>query len=131
MTFNYTKSVAKSQRADEALKELRALEGDERFDLRGALLCLESAPVNEENALILHREYYGPVDDDPCDAQIIRVFNLIDTIIAADFSRDDITTLAIEQSLCPLHFVDWAICFDDQDASCAQIRAIYPHHHDT
>lgn len=48
-----------------------------------------------------------------------------------DFARDELTALCIELSLCPLHRIDWAICFDDQDPECDQIRAIYPNSHDT
>lgn len=47
------------------------------------------------------------------------------------FSRGTLTELAISMSLCPLHFVDWAICFDDTDPECSQIREIYPYSHDT
>lgn len=45
--------------------------------------------------------------------------------------KDSLTELAIHLSLCPLHFVDWAICFDDADPGCSQIREIYPNSHDT
>lgn len=45
--------------------------------------------------------------------------------------RDKLTQLMIDASLCPLHFCDWASCFDDDDAECSAIRAIYPHSHDT
>jgi hypothetical protein len=49
-----------------------------------------------------------------------------------DLARDDLTDLCIQRlSLCPIHRVDWAICFDDQPADCAQIRYIYPCSHDT
>lgn len=41
---------------------------------------------------------------------------------------EQITELALMHSLCPLHRIDYAICFDDDDAECAQIRAIHPSH---
>lgn len=44
---------------------------------------------------------------------------------------DDLSKLAMEHSLCPIHFIDWAICFDDELEDCAQVRAIFPNHHDT
>ena len=50
---------------------------------------------------------------------------------AANYGRDEISHLAMQHSLCPVHYVDWAICFDDEDPECAQIRAIFPHGHDT
>lgn len=48
-----------------------------------------------------------------------------------EFYRDAISELAMGLSLCPMHFVDWAICFDDADPSCAQIRECFPYSHDT
>ena len=51
------------------------------------------------------------------------------TIWDYDFYRDEISQLAMAMSLCPLHFCDWASCFDDEDEECAQIQAIFPHSH--
>lgn len=51
---------------------------------------------------------------------------LIDDAMTHD--RDAISQLALEHSLCPLHFIDYAICFDDDDAECATIRMIFPSH---
>jgi hypothetical protein len=31
-------------------------------------------------------------------------------------------------SLCPIHNVDYAACFDDDDPTCAQVRLIHPGH---
>lgn len=42
--------------------------------------------------------------------------------------RELITELALAYSLCPMHFCDYAICFDDEDAECAAIRHIHPAH---
>jgi hypothetical protein len=53
------------------------------------------------------------------------------TIWAYGWLRDEISQIAMELSLCPMHFCDWAACFDDEDDDCAQIRAIFPHGHDT
>lgn len=44
---------------------------------------------------------------------------------------DELSNLAMEFSLCPIHFVDWAICFDDENPECDQVRRIFPNHHDT
>lgn len=38
------------------------------------------------------------------------------------------TELALAESLCPMHFIDYAICFDDNDPECAAIRHIHPSH---
>jgi hypothetical protein len=42
--------------------------------------------------------------------------------------REELTELALSMSLCPLHLCDYAICFDDEDPECAQIREIHPGH---
>lgn len=47
------------------------------------------------------------------------------------WERDRLTEVAMQLSLCPIHFCDWAICFDDENPDCDQIRAIFPHNHDT
>lgn len=38
------------------------------------------------------------------------------------------TSRLLSYSLCPMHQVDYAICFDDQNPACASIRAAYPEH---
>jgi hypothetical protein len=38
------------------------------------------------------------------------------------------TELALADSLCPMHFIDYAICFDDETPECAAIRSIHPSH---
>lgn len=42
--------------------------------------------------------------------------------------RESVTQLALELSICPLHFIDYAICFDDEDEECKAIRQIHPSH---
>jgi hypothetical protein len=46
-------------------------------------------------------------------------------------ARDLVSEMAMSLSLCPVHFIDWAICFDDEDPECGQVRAIFPQSHDT
>jgi hypothetical protein len=41
---------------------------------------------------------------------------------------ETITQLALDRSLCPVHFCDYAICFDDEDPGCEQVRAVHPAH---
>lgn len=43
-------------------------------------------------------------------------------------TRDELSMMRLEYSLCPYHATDYAICFDDDDDDCAQIRAIFPSH---
>jgi hypothetical protein len=46
----------------------------------------------------------------------------------ASTDRELLTTMLLDASLCPLHRIDYAICFDDDDAECAAIRTIHPSH---
>ena len=63
--------------------------------------------------------------------EYLGIYYLYDKLRKEEFGRDEVSRLAIEQSLCPVHFVDWAICFDDNNVGCTQVRAIFPHGHDT
>jgi hypothetical protein len=87
------------------------------------------------------------LDDDDCDAAIRyllidRNYDLTDffTPNIASLMRDRLlamldrlttderSTLMLAQSLCPIHAIDYAICFDDDDAECAAIRTAFPSH---
>ena len=39
--------------------------------------------------------------------------------------REEVTEIALQQSLCPIHFIDYAICFDDMPEDCDQVREIH------
>lgn len=43
-------------------------------------------------------------------------------------NREELTTLCLDHSLCPLHRWDYAICFDDDNDECRSIRIIHPSH---
>jgi len=43
-------------------------------------------------------------------------------------ARQSLSLLALDNSLCPMHMIDYAICFDDDDPDCAMIRAFFPSH---
>lgn len=65
------------------------------------------------------------------EAEIRETIELLVLISGNEYLTDYLSDLAMGMSLCPIHFVDWAICFDDQPDECSQIRAIFPHSHDT
>lgn len=49
----------------------------------------------------------------------------------ADLSTADrelLTTACLALSLCPVHLIDYAICFDDEPDACAAVRLIHPAH---
>lgn len=64
----------------------------------------------------------------PSEYTAQKVFDLYCDLLLDKWGRETITTLALEASLCPIHFVDYAICFDDQDPECNQIRVVHPSH---
>lgn len=41
-------------------------------------------------------------------------------------ARTQLTELCLSLELCPLHRVDYAICFDDDDEECRAIRLVHP-----
>jgi len=43
-------------------------------------------------------------------------------------AREALTETALSLSLCPLHLIDYAICFDDQTPECEAIRQVHPTH---
>lgn len=44
------------------------------------------------------------------------------------YARHALSDLCLNYSLCPLHRIDYAICFDDRDSECANIRICFPIH---
>lgn len=43
-------------------------------------------------------------------------------------AREFLTEIALAFSLCPIHFCDYAICFDDGASECHMVRVIHPCH---
>lgn len=59
--------------------------------------------------------------------RIRTALTLINALIdAAD--AESLTRMRLDRSICPMHAIDYAICFDDDDDACAAIRAIHPDH---
>ena len=54
--------------------------------------------------------------------------DLLTALIDAPFSTEYLTAYSLDNSLCPMHNIDYAACFDDDDPDCAAIRAIHPSH---
>lgn len=50
------------------------------------------------------------------------------TAMHPDTLTDCLTELFLDNSICPMHRCDYAICFDDDDPECAAIRLIHPSH---
>ena len=45
-----------------------------------------------------------------------------------DSERHELSELALSLSLCPMHLIDYAICFDDENDECALLRSFFPLH---
>ena len=92
---------------------------------RDLLIDHESDPISPD-------DYNGP-DTTP---RMIAGLSYVDrtlrealTVLHADpYSRHWLSMQYLENSLCPVHHIDYAICFDDQDPECALIREYFPSH---
>jgi hypothetical protein len=84
--------------------------------LRDLLIDRDYAPTHTEHSF-----------DSP-DYAYATIRALLATIDDYPYSRDDLTRLLLDNSLCPLHAIDYAICFDDDDPDCTAIRTIHPSH---
>lgn len=71
------------------------------------------------------------LDEETPAGEFYDLVTAVTAIFSYEYGRDEVSQLAMDLSLCPMHFVDWAICFDDEDPTCEQIRAVFPHSHDT
>lgn len=125
---DYEAQMARSKRASEALENLRAiLEKDDDAAWSTVRGCLIALSYDADVTVLDERDF----DADCSEQDRLEIVNAICALWASRYHRDDLSILAMSFSLCPMHFVDWAICFDDQDPDCSQIRDIFPTHHDT
>jgi len=84
-------------------------------------LTIDCDAANDIRSLLID------IDDD--DMQSLNAADRTAAIaLIESLDRDTLTELLLDHSLCPLHAIDYAICFDDDDPTCAQIRAIHPSH---
>lgn len=111
-------------------------------DISTAIKELEG--VNDDGllrSLFLERHHSGPVSDDWVKGELddkygpeidlklaLRIRDLLEIVWSGDYTTDWVSTQALNMSLCPIHFVDYAACFDDDDPECDQIRACFPSH---
>lgn len=68
---------------------------------------------------------------DPYDAPAIAydfLRTLLADIDAAPYMTQRLSMLLLDNSLCPMHAIDYAICFDDDEPDCATLRAFFPDH---
>lgn len=137
---------------DAFVTEGNEADGDRRMELIRVLLCdidhLEKENRRQDLTYDNYIDTYHPdellqdvsISDSlreyelqmrPTRGEFYRAMTLIREMLDDEYRRDDLSHLLMQHSLCPMHFCDWAICFDDDDPECSQIRAIFPHGHDT
>jgi len=114
---------------------------DDSFDsiLRDMLIAFEDSDFDIRSFLteqtkwgIYARNTYGDYWHTPRYLDLIRAWKMLCYLADPEnYARDELSQLYMRHSLCPMHHIDWAICFDDQDAECSAIRSIFPHSHDT
>lgn len=96
--------------AEAAISEARQAELNEAEAERAILICDDSTELQA-----LAAEFGAKM-----------ITDIAFRIAALD--REAETALLLAHSLCPLHRIDYAICFDDEDPECEAIRAIHPDH---
>lgn len=90
--------------------------------MRDLLICSDLAAFDAAS----FTEYYDAESDDDANAIADRIRPLLDEM--RDNYRDAFSMLCLDFSLCPMHTIDYAICFDDETPDCAAIRACFPSH---
>jgi hypothetical protein len=75
-------------------------------------------------------EPYEKETDEAIDAaDIMAAQMLVTQLKESDYDgREYLTELCLNVSLCPMHFGDYASCFDDENPECAAIRVVHPLH---
>jgi len=98
-------------------------------------LCLHSLAASALRDLLIDRDASAsdprdsdpfPLDAPPFIYDTLRA--LLSIIDAAPYMTERMTAMLLDNSLCPMHAIDYAICFDDDDPDCAAIRTIHPSH---
>jgi hypothetical protein len=105
----------------------------DRFNARIAELDETIDPARDDDPIrdtLLHLD--SPIDaeldyDCTIDPILHETANIIRNATITPY-RERLTEIALIASLCPMHFCDYAICFDDDDPECASIRLIHPNH---
>jgi hypothetical protein len=116
--------------------QLNALSDECSFLAR--TLMISARPINSpyyyEPALTIPDESFALDCDemnenlDPTETPITHETARYIRLLIESLDRDSASQYALSLSLCPIHLIDYAICFDDNPAECAQIRKYFPSH---
>lgn len=93
-----------------------------------AMISILTDPDNDPDSLNACALRSLLIDPDAPDSYDPTPYDTIlaDCIRALD--TQSLSMLLLDYSLCPLHRIDYAICFDDRDPDCAAIRDTFPNH---
>lgn len=119
MTNHRTHPICDNERSHYATHPLESLNS----------IRTDSDLSNAQREMLMMLEMTDTEILDSLDDDSLNLLDLRRSLICLrSLDREQITQLALDHSLCPLHLIDYAICFDDNDADCAQIRLIHPSH---
>lgn len=85
--------------------------------------CIHDARQRDLRSLLIDLNDFDLESD---ASTIIR--DMLTIIMNDPYATETLTAMRLADSLCPMHAIDYAICFDDDDAECAAIRTIHPSH---
>jgi hypothetical protein len=122
-TFDFQTATALSAAANRAFDLINTLD-DHRdelafYALRDLLIDRDAMPTDPSDAPLPTYDYLRSLLRD-IDARIAYPHD--------ETSRQRLSMMLLDFSLCPLHAIDYAICFDDDNPECATIRALFPSH---
>lgn len=95
------------------------------------ILRIDAICERDDDAHLLRIDALTTDDDDPLpydDAANDDHIALLDAIDSLRNDRDAISAYRLSLSICPIHNIDYAACFDDDDDECAAIRDAFPSH---
>lgn len=81
-----------------------------------AILDLEDLAHDDLRSILMEEEDVEPETD---------YYDELNTLFH-QMTEEEQFNLRLEFSICPIHFCDYAICFDDDDPGCAHVRAEHP-----
>ncbi len=116
--------------AREAAVRLNATIHEENWTLRQLMIHWFDVEGSIQPFDVEHLTKYYETDQSEYDTDIETAYSILcdlDALVRGQ-ARDALTDLALTHSLCPIHFWDYAICFDNEPETCSQVRIIHPSH---
>lgn len=109
----------------------RLMQEDETVSnyIRDLFIMIDTMPT-EELAMSHYIGFITPLKEDHYISMdfYLTIWQDVNDLYVNKWAKEEFTTLALSLSLCPMHLLDYAICFDDDTPECAAIRIIHPSH---